>query len=181
MNTGKISAKVAVCGILTALSVIFMVLASFLGVLTYTAPMVAGGLLIVPVKEYGTKTALTMFAAVSLLGLMLVTDKELAIFYVLLFGYYPILQPALNRVDPRPLRALLKAAVFNGSALLSVWLAEVIFSIPVFEGDNPTWLLAVGYLAVANVCFALYDKALLGFYTFYDVKVRVWLGRLFRF
>ena len=67
MNNGKVSFKIAICGILTALSVAWMLVAGFFGVLTYAAPMIAGGMLIVPVKEYGCKTALTMFAAVSLL------------------------------------------------------------------------------------------------------------------
>lgn len=180
MNT-RISSKVAVCGILTALSAVWMIAAAFMGILTYAAPMIAGGLLIVPVKEYGSRTALTMFAAVSLISLILAADKELALFYLLLFGHYPIIQPYLNRIAARPPRVAIKAVVFNGCAALAVWLAKMVFGIPVFEGKMPMWLLAAGMVVLANICFALYDRALLQFYTIYDVKLRVLLHRLFPF
>ena len=42
MNAGKASSKIALCGILTALSVAAMILAGFMGILTYAAPMIAG-------------------------------------------------------------------------------------------------------------------------------------------
>ena len=181
MESGKQSSRVALCGILTALAVAWMLAAGFFGVLTYAAPMVAGGLLIVPVKEYGSGTALTMFAAVSLLSLILVTDKELALFYVLLFGYYPILQPLINRLSRRPIRMLLKGLVFNAGGLLAMGLAAYVFRIPLWDGARPAWPLLVGFAAAANVCFALYDRALLQFFTLYDVKICVWLHKLFRF
>ena len=179
MNAGKTSSKIALCGILTALSVVAMIIAGFMGILTYAAPMIAGGVLIFPVKQYGKGTAFTMFAAVSLLGLMLIPDKEMALFYVLLFGHYPIIQPSLNRIGKKPARVLVKALVFNVGAALSVLLAKLIFAIPIFDPDKPIWLLAAAYLVIANICFALYASALLGFYTLYDVRLAPLLNKLF--
>ncbi len=180
MNSGSVSSKIALCGILTALSVAAMIVAGFMGILTYAAPMIAGGVLIVPVRQYGTGTALTMFAAVSLLGLMLIPDKEMALFYLLLFGHYPVIQPLLNRINKKPPRVLVKALVFNCGAVLSVLLAKLIFAVPVFDSDKPVWILAAAYLIAANVCFALYDRALLGFYTLYDVRIGPLLNKLFK-
>lgn len=177
MNSSRNSYKVAMCGILTALSVVIMLICGFLGFLTYAAPMIAGGLLIVPVKEYGTRTALTMYVAVSVLSIILVTDKELSLFYLLLFGHYPIIQPKLDKIESVPLRRVLKAVIFNGCAILSVWLAQVIFSVPIFEENWSMWLLVVIYLAMANVCFVLYDRALRQFYTIYDIKIAPILSR----
>ena len=134
--------------------------------------------MIIPVREYGKGTAFTMFAAVSLLGMILIPDKEMALFYLLLFGHYPIIQPSLNRIGKKLPRVILKALVFNAGALLSVLLAKLIFAIPVFDPDKPIWLLAAVYLIGANICFALYDSALLGFYTLYDVRLAPLLGRL---
>ena len=175
----KASAKIALCGILTALSVVAMMIAGFMGVLTYAAPMIAGGVMIIPVREYGKGTAFTMFAAVSLLGMILIPDKEMALFYLLLFGHYPIIQPRLNGINRKLPRVLLKALVFNSGALLSVVLAKLIFAVPIFDSDKPVWLLAAAYLAAANICFALYDRALLGFYTIYDVRFAPLLNKLF--
>ncbi len=179
MNAGKASSKIALCGILTALSVAAMILAGFMGILTYAAPMIAGGVMIVPVRQYGKGTAFTMFVAVSLLGVMLIPDKEMALFYMLLFGHYPIIQPLLNGVNKKLPRVLLKALVFNLGAVLSVLLAKLIFAVPLFDSDKPIWLLAAGYLVIANICFALYDSALLGFYTLYDVRLAPLLNKLF--
>ena len=180
MHTGKSSSKVALCGILTALSVVAMIIAGFMGVLTYAAPMIAGGVMIFPVREYGKGTAFTMFAAVSLLGMMLIPDKEMALFYLLLFGHYPIIQPRLNGINRKLPRVLLKALVFNACALLSVLLAKLIFAVPIFDSDKPVWLLAAAYLIAANLCFALYDRALLGFYTMYDVRIAPLLAKLLK-
>lgn len=180
MHTGKTSSKIALCGILTALSVVAMVIAGFMGILTYAAPMIAGGVMIIPVREYGKGTAFTMFAAVSLLGLILIPDKEMALFYLLLFGHYPILQPLLNGINRKLPRVIVKALVFNAGALLSVALAKLIFAVPVFDSDKPVWLLAAAYLIAANICFALYDRALLGFYTMYDVRLAPLLGKLLK-
>ena len=180
MNPEKTSSKVALCGILTAFSVVAMIIAGFMGIMTYAAPMIAGGVMIVPVRQYGKGTAFTMFAAVSLLGMILIPDKEMAFFYLLLFGHYPIIQPWLNGINKKPPRIILKALVFNCGALLSVVLAKLIFAVPIFDSDKPVWILAAGYLAAANVCFALYDSALLGFYTIYDVRIVPLLNKLFR-
>ena len=181
MKSEKASSKIALCGILTAFSVVAMVIAGFMGVLTYSAPMIAGGVLIVPVRQYGKGTAFTMFAAVALLGMVLIPDKEMALFYLLLFGHYPIIQPLLNRINRKFPRVLLKALVFNCGAVLSVLLARLLFAVPIFDSDKPVWLLAAGYLIAANICFALYDSALLGFYTLYDVKLAPLLSKLFNF
>ena len=175
------SAKIAVCGILTALSVTALVLSGFLGVMTYAAPMVIGGLLIVPVKEYGTKTAFTMFAAVSLLGVMLVTDKELAFFYMMMFGHYPIIQTYINRLRLRVVRGIIKGAVFNGCSVLAIWLASVVTGIPIFDTDSPVWIMVLFYFVVGNFAFVFYDHALVEFYTLYDIKIRVFLRKFIRF
>ena len=180
MNSGKTSSKIALCGILTALSVTGMIIAGFMGVFTYAAPMIAGGVMIVPVREYGKGTAFTMFASVSLLSMILIPDKEMALFYLLLFGHYPIIQPLLNGINHKLPRILLKALVFNAGAVLSVLLAKLIFAVPIFDSDKPIWLLAAAYLIAANICFALYDRALLGFYTLYDVRLGPLLGKLFK-
>ena len=181
MRQSANSAKIAVCGILTALSLVALILAGFLGVMTYAAPMLVGGIMIVPVKEYGAKTAITMFTAVSLLGIMLVTDKELAFFYLMLFGHYPILQPYINRLSSTAVRILIKAAIFNGCSVLAIWLASVVMAVPVFNTDNPIWMVLLFYFVVGNFSFIFYDHALWEFFALYDAKLRVFLRKFVKF
>ena len=73
----------------------------------YACPILAMAALL-PVRErFGTGAAMTTYAAVSLLALLLATDKELALLYAF-FGWYVPLQPALDKVRPRLLGAHLK-------------------------------------------------------------------------
>ena len=79
------SARLALCGMIVALSVVLMLTSSIIPIMTYAAPLFSG-LLLIPVQlEYDRKTAWTVFGASALLVLILGFDKELALFY-LFFG-----------------------------------------------------------------------------------------------
>ena len=86
------SQKIALCGVLGALSVTLLLAGNLLQVGTYAAPMLAAFLLVPVLEEYGRKYALLLYAATSVLAVLLVPDKELALFYVLVLGYYPMLK-----------------------------------------------------------------------------------------
>ena len=55
------SQKIALCGMLGALSVVLLLLGSALQIGTYAAPMLAAFLLIPVLEEYGTRYALTLY------------------------------------------------------------------------------------------------------------------------
>ena len=40
-------------------------------------------------REYGTRYALTLYVCVAILAVLFVPETELALFYVLVMGYYP--------------------------------------------------------------------------------------------
>ena len=113
------SQKIALCGVLGALSVVLLLLGSALQIGTYAAPMLVSFLQIPVLEEYGGKYALLLYLTVSVLAVLLVPETELALFYALVMGYYPVLRTALQRVKNALLRWIAKFAVFNaGSALL---------------------------------------------------------------
>lgn len=104
------SQKIALCGMLGALSVVLLLLGSALQIGTYAAR--AGGVPVIPVlEEYGTRYALTLYVCVAILAVLFVPETELALFYVLVMGYYPVLRVKLNGVKSTLLRWLLKFAV----------------------------------------------------------------------
>ena len=86
------SQKIALCGMLGALSVVLLLLGSALQIGTYAAPMLAAFLLIPVLEEYGTRYALTLYVCVAILAVLFVPETELALFYVLVMGYYPVRQ-----------------------------------------------------------------------------------------
>ena len=95
-----------------------MLLGSALQIGTYAAPMLAAFLLIPVLEEYGTRYALTLYVCVAILAVLFVPETELALFYVLVMGYYPVLRVKLNGVKSTLLRWVLKFAVFNAGTVL---------------------------------------------------------------
>ena len=61
--------------------------------------------------------ALTAYAAVSLLALLFVPDKEVALIFVFLLGYYPLAKPKFERIRPAVLRIVCKLLLCNGTVL----------------------------------------------------------------
>ena len=104
------SQKIALCGVLGALSVVCLLAGAALQIGTYAAPMLASFLLIPVLEEYGARYALLLYATTAVLGLLLVPETELALFYALVVGYYPVLRHALRRVKPAVLRWAVKLA-----------------------------------------------------------------------
>lgn len=110
-NLQRQSRKMALCGLLTALSAAFLAAGSLLPLATAACPMLAMLCLLPVLLDYGPKYALLVYAAVSVLALILCADKELALFYAFL-GWYPALRPKLARL-PRLLRIPVKCALFT--------------------------------------------------------------------
>ena len=77
------SQKIALCGMLGALSVVLLLLGSALQIGTYAAPMLAAFLLIPVLEEYGTRYALTLYVCVAILAVLFVPETELALFALL--------------------------------------------------------------------------------------------------
>ena len=59
--------------------------------------------------------ALTAYAAVSLLALLFVPDKEVALIFVFLLGYYPLAKPKFERIRPAVLCIVCKLLLCNGT------------------------------------------------------------------
>jgi len=111
------SRQMALCGLLTALAVVCMVLAGAMGIGTYLGPMLAMAALLPLSEEYGVKTAAAAYVAAALLGLLLTPDLELALVYGA-FGWYPLLRPRLNRLPSRRMRLAVKALLAGGVELV---------------------------------------------------------------
>lgn len=88
----------AYCGMAAALSVALMLLGAVVPVLMFIAPAAASLLIATVCIECGMKMALTAYGAVSLLSLLFVPDKEVALVFVFLLGYYPLVKPKFERI-----------------------------------------------------------------------------------
>ena len=153
------SKQMALCGLLTALAVVLMILAGAMGIGTFAGPVLAMAALLPVLEEYGPRTAGAAYGAVALLALLLVPDRETALVYVC-FGWYPILRPRLDRLLPsRPLRMLVKLALSTAVILL---LYGVLLRLLGMTADllGASSLFNLTLLVMGDVIFLLTDRAL---------------------
>lgn len=101
---GRKSWVMAYCGMAAALCVALMLLGAVIPVLMFLAPAVASLILATVCIECGRSMAFTAYGAVSLLSVLFVPDKEVALTFVFLLGYYPLVKPYFDRIRPAVLR-----------------------------------------------------------------------------
>ena len=146
--------KLALCGMMAALSVVVMALGAALGIGMYAAPMLAG-LLLLPLKMLlGRREQLLMWLSVSILCLILIGDMEQNLMYLCLFGLYPILYPSFQKLG-RGLRLLAKLLFFN---LVTVAAEALVLLVLVPEPLSAGMVITL--LVLGNITFLLYDRLL---------------------
>ena len=137
------SKQMALCGLLTALAVVFMILASAIGIGTFAGPLLAMIALLPLLEEYGSKTLQYL---------------ELSLVFAA-FGWYPVLRPKLNRIASRPVRLLLKIVICVAVILL---LYGVLLNLLGMTADleNAALLLNLFLLVLGAFTFLMMDLAL---------------------
>ena len=162
----------AYCGMAAALSVALMLLGAVVPVLMFIAPAVASLLIATVCVECGKTMALTAYGAVSLLSLLFVPDKEIALIFTVLLGYYPLVKPRFDRIRPRALQLVCKLLLCNGAVLAMYGLLLVLVPAGSISQELRTTALAMTLLTLAmgNVAFALYDRALCNLLLLYKLR-----------
>ncbi|MEG0754728.1 MAG: hypothetical protein RR461_12900, partial [Angelakisella sp.] len=125
----------------------------------YALPAFAGIVIIAVVVENGCKTAVLVYAAVSILAIFMVPIKEAALLFIFFFGYYPILQTKLVQIQSKPLQYALKFIIFNVAVIAAyavviyvMGISEILDEFGSFGKYSALILLALG-----NVFFGIYD------------------------
>ena len=159
----KNSMKLALCGMMAALSTVLLFLTGAAPVATLALPAIAGCLLIPVVVEVG-----------------LPPDRQALLFYVLFFGHYPALFAVLGRIRAKALRYAAKLLVFNAAMALEVLLSVYLLGIP-FESFAILGPLGPVLLAVlANVVFIVFDRALEGLIVQYLHRLHPRMAKILR-
>lgn len=175
------SSKSALGGIIAALAVSVMLITYISPFLVYTAPAFAGVMLIVIVAEIGNKWAVGTYAAISLLSLFLLADKEAAVFFIALFGYYPILRGFINaKLRNKYLIWFLKLFIFNCALFVSITVCNYVFGIDYSEiTDGGVWFIVLFTLAMNAILF-LYDFLTAKLTVLYVSRIQKKIRRLFK-
>ncbi len=181
-NHFRNSSKTALGGIVAALSVTMMFLTAVIPTLTYALPAAAGVLLIIVVIDVDKKWAFGVYAAVSLLSLLVLPDKEAAVMYVFFFGHYPIVKAILeSKHIHRVVLWLLKLLLFNVSVAAAYLIIIYVFQLPLDDMEEfGKWGIPL-LLGLGNVVFVVYDVALSRLVTLYMLKWRKAFRKILKF
>ncbi len=171
------TARLALCGVIAALSTAVMFLSGVVPAATIALPALSGCFLIAVVAEADVRHGFVVYAAVSVLSAVLVPDKEAALIYILFFGYYPALYAVLGRIRNRVLRYAVKLVIFNAAAVTETLLCVYLLGIPWSETLPGGTVFAVILLALANAVFVLYDSCMNGLIVFYVRRVHPFVGK----
>lgn len=171
----KTSSKVvALGGILAAAAIALMLFGSIIPFSTFSVPALASFCVIFMLIELGTPAAFLCYVAISVISMLIVADKEIALLFVCFFGYYPILKAFFEKKLKKPLAIIAKLLVFNVSMCGLYYVITHVFIIESvlteFEAYTKYFILLL--LALGNVLLIVFDFALTRIISLYLFKLR---------
>lgn len=168
------SNKTALCGILVGLCLALMLMTGLFPFATYVAPAICGMILWIVKYEISIKWALLSYLGVSALSFM-VPDKEAALFFVLIFGYYPIIKSNIDRFFKNNIiKLIVKQIYFNIIVIIALFIASLFIPVElIIASFGGSGIGVIIFFAVtSNITFFIYDKAIISCYIFYIGKIR---------
>ena len=145
-------------GVFAALAVVIMNLGGLIPMATYVCPNICMVILSFVHMACGSRIAWSWYAAVSILSLLMSSDKEAAAVFAFL-GYYPILKPRIEKMKGK---WLWKLAVFNISMVVLYSILIRIMGITEITGESEelAGIMLVILLVLGNVTFLALDRLL---------------------
>lgn len=164
----KSSLIAALGGMITAASLVLMLLTRVVPFSEMIFPAIAGVLLIPAVFELGTGWSAAAYAATGLLSLIFTFQNGAAFYYICFFGLYTIIKNHIEHLRKRPLQWAAKLVFFNLSASALYFIIAAAAGLPGFVTKYGVPIA----LVLANVMFVVYDIALSRLIVIYAVKMR---------
>ena len=165
-NSFKNTLKLTLCAVLAGLSFACLYLGNLTGVFDLCAVVVGALCTAFAVIEFGGVWPWLLCAVTSVLSLVLLPDKMVALEYIFLGGIYPILKRAFESRG-RLISLALKAVYCNVSLTVVVLLIKFVF----VSEENASMIVWLIYL-VGNAFFFIFDYSLTTFISFYLFRLR---------
>ena len=146
------SRYIAENGLLVALTVVLLYVASIIPISKLSILTVASCLIPISIIRTSIKNTILVYIASSVLSFFLVPN--IALNYTLFFGVYGIIKYFIEKAKNIPLELLLKLIAFN--ILLGIIYFITKNLLVVISPDLPLWILWLG----AQIVFLVYDYAL---------------------
>ncbi len=179
-NRKKLSFKVALGGVIAALSLLLMLVAGVTTSLVYAIPMITGAFLMVLVIEFGAGFAGLEYLAISIISMLLLGNKEAAIMYVAFFGYYPIIKSFIEKYMGKILSWIVKYVIFNVSMVVAYFVVSKIFMITFDDMEMFGKYALLILLLAGNILFVVYDIMLTRLVTIYVYRWQKYIKRVFK-
>ena len=165
------TSKVALCGVIAALSVVVLFLTGLVPIFVFSFPAIAGCLLIAVVAETSVRYGIAVYAVVSILSVFLVPDREAVLLYIIFFGYYPALYGVLSRIQNQVLCWIVKILLFNVAMLAELFLSVFVLSIPFSEAMPFGKIGVVVIFTLFNLFFVAFDLSMNGLIVMYIRRI----------
>ena len=173
----KTSFKVSLSGIVGALSLVLMLLTFVVPFGTFAFPAFAGMLLVCIVVELGFRWAFLVYFVVSVLSVLLLADKEAALYYITFLGFYPIVKGLIEKSKNMVFQYIIKFSVFNLCMILCFYISVFILSIPKESFEIFGVYLPWVFLLLGNFAFVIYDICVTRIVTIYILKLHKLLAK----
>ena len=152
----RATGKMAYASMFVAISVVICIISSLFPTISLSIVAFAGIVTAVSLILCGFKYSLLVYIATAILALLLVPDKGTAVYYILLFGHYPMTKLLIERIGKRAVSWIIKILLAN-----IIYIAEIIiaaYMLGVYESVGTVMFFVT--LILFNVLFILYDICL---------------------
>lgn len=164
---------IALCGVFSAMELAIIYLSSVFQMLDLSIAALTVAFTLVLLIEYGKKPTFCVYAAVSVLAMLIVPNKFTPLCYVFLFGLYPIVKPYFDRTG-KILCLILKFAAFNAVYMLIYALSVQFLLLDDIAGIGSVMFFVTA--AIANFAFFVFDYFIAIVIKLYALKLRKRLG-----
>ena len=150
--------NIAICGVFAGVAITIMCLGGLIPIATYVTPMLCILIGQIILSGCGKRFALTWYAAVSILALLLSPDKEAAMLFTFL-GAYPCVKQLLEKSR---LQIIWKIFYFNITIGILYFFVCSILGLSEIQNEY-TELGFIGliiFLVLGNITFLLMDRIL---------------------
>ena len=158
--------KLALSAMFTALGVAILYMGCFIEVMELTVAAVAAILILLAVIEMGKKAATLIWLATSILSVLLLPTKFIALEYAFFIGSYPLIKALAERFS-LVASWVIKIVFVNLALGLLIVLGHYVFGYPL----ESLWMIIATFL-LASVTGVIFDIALTRLVTLYLERLR---------
>ncbi len=152
--------------LLSALGIAFLYIGSLLPTAKVSVVAIAGFLSAVALMMYSPLWSVAVYAVTAALSLLIIPNKDCAVYYTAFFGFYPILKSYFERLRNNTLSWLLKLLVY-AIAFVAWWLLAK----GLFLGEALTSLRWYLLAPLGAIAFVIYDICLSFLINFYIERI----------